>query len=133
MKKVLIIGGIVLLALMAIPFLGTLTNVVTAPARVANDALKTDNVRTSYERFYDVHQNFQARVNQVRQFSGFMTSAGDDKAEQSRLRMEMAAQQQSCRELAADYNADSSKLTIGTFKGWDLPQTLDPSLCESKG
>jgi hypothetical protein len=43
--------------------------------------------------------------------------AETDPAERTRLRMEMAAQQQSCRELAADYNANSLQAEPAAVQG----------------
>lgn len=76
-------------------WLGVIGSVATAPARVMKETLKTDNIIQSYEWFYDVNANYQARVNQVTQYQGFYKEETDPK-ESRVLRMEMAAMQQSC-------------------------------------
>lgn len=102
----------------------------TAPGRVISKTLETSNILTNYEMFHDESENFGARVSQINEQRGFLT-AETDAAERSRLRMELAAQQQSCRELAADYNANSQKLNRNLFKDRGLPPVLDAGQCEN--
>lgn len=104
-------------------------NVISAPGRVANKTLETDNIIMNYELFHDENQNFTARINQIQEHSADLKGE-TDKSERSRLRMELEAQQQSCRELAADYNANSRKLNRKVFKDRGLPVELDSSSCE---
>lgn len=106
------------------------SSVMTAPARVIDKTLQTNNILTNYELFHDESQNFTARVAQIQEQRGFLDKEADP-AERSRLRMEMAAQQQSCRELAADYNANSQKLNRNLFKDRGLPPVLDVGQCEN--
>lgn len=106
------------------------SSVTTAPARVINKTLQTNNILTNYELFHDESKQFEARLAQVSEQRGFLADE-KDAAERSRLRMEMAAQQQSCRELAADYNANSLKLNRQLFKDRGLPPVLDASRCET--
>ena len=106
------------------------SSVVTAPARVINKTLETSNILTNYEIFHDESKQFDARVAQVDEHRSFL-AAETDPAERTRLRMEMAAQQQSCRELAADYNANSLKLNRQLFKDRGLPPVLDAGRCEN--
>lgn len=102
----------------------------TAPARVVSKTLETDNILANYELFHDESQQFLARVNQITEHRSFLTTETDP-AERTRLRMEMAAQQQSCRELAADYNANSRKQNRNLFKDRGLPAELNPAQCET--
>lgn len=101
----------------------------TAPARVVNKTLETNNIIMNYELFHDEEQNFRARVMQVNQSKKFL-DAELDAGEKARLRMELAAQQQSCRELVADYNSNSEKLNRKVFKDRGLPFQLDATKCE---
>ena len=105
-------------------------SVTTAPGRVISKTLETNNILTNYEMFHDESQNFSARVAQLTEQRGFLDKEADP-AERSRLRMELAAQQQSCRELAADYNANSQKLNRSLFKDRGLPAALDAGQCEN--
>ena len=127
-----VIGAVVGLSI-AVPvgcsLISTATTVATAPARVVNDTLKTQNILMRYEYFHDASKNFDARVSQVKQYKTFM-SAEQDPEEKSRLRTEMAAIQQSCRDLASSYNSNASKVNHSVFQGTSTPTTLDNALCE---
>lgn len=105
------------------------TSASTAPARVVGKTLETNNILTNYELFHDEAKQFDARVAQIKEHAAYMKAEADP-AERSRLRMETGAQQQSCRELAADYNANSLKLNRQLFKDRGLPPTLDATSCE---
>lgn len=107
----------------------TFSSVVTAPSRVINKTLQTDNIIFNYERFFDVNANFTSRVAQVKQYKEFLATETEP-TEKVRLRTEMAAMQQSCRELATKYNADSQKMNRSLFKDKDLPYTLNIAECE---
>ena len=107
----------------------TFSSVVTAPSRVVNKTLQTNNIIFNYERFFDMNASFQARRAQYLQYKGFLVTETDP-AEKIKLRTEMAAIQQSCRELATKYNADSEKLNRSLFKDKDLPYTLNIAECE---
>lgn len=133
MSKTLYIAGSIAL-LIALPvacgIYSTFATVATAPSRVINKTLETNNILTNYELFHDESKQFEARVSQIAEQRGFFDKETDP-AERSRLRMEMAAQQQSCRELVADYNANSLKLNRQLFKDRGLPPVLDASRCEN--
>jgi hypothetical protein len=122
------------MALIALPLImgiySTWSSVTTAPARVINKTLQTNNILTNYEMFHDEAKNFDARVAQLTEQRGFLASEKDS-SERTRLRTELAAQQQSCRELAADYNANSLKLNRRLFKDNNLPIVLNPRFCET--
>jgi hypothetical protein len=108
----------------------TYSSVVSAPSRVINKTLQTNNILTNYELFHDESKQFEARVAQLREHEVYLRDEKDPD-ERTRLRMEFGAQQQSCRELAADYNANSLKLNRQLFKDRGLPPVLDAQLCES--
>lgn len=114
---------------LAVGAYSTFTTVATAPSRVINKTLETDNIVFNYERFFDVSANFTSRAAQVKQYKGFLATE-TDQTEKVRLRTEMAAMQQSCRELATKYNADSQKMNRSLFKDKDLPYTLNIAECE---
>lgn len=107
---------------------GTFTSVATAPGRVISKTLETNNIIQSYERFRDLNGVFVARVSQLRAHKQLL-DAETDPAEKRRLRIEFAGQQQSCRDIAARYNADSSKMNKAIFRA-DAPTTLDATNCE---
>jgi hypothetical protein len=124
---------LVVIALLVIPIVfgaySTFSSVVSAPGRVVNKTLQTNNIVFNYERFFDINANFITRVAQVKQYKEFLASETDS-VEKINLRTELAAIQQSCRELATKYNADSQKMNRSLFKDKDLPYTLSISSCE---
>jgi hypothetical protein len=124
----LIVGGLIALPL-AFGAYSTFSSVATAPSRVINKTLQTDNIIFNYERFFDVNASFTSRSAQVKQYKEFLATETDP-SEKIRLRTEMAAMQQSCRELATKYNADSQKMNRSVFKDSDLPYTLNIAECE---
>lgn len=124
----LVVGGLIALPI-AFAAYSTFSSVATAPSRVINKTLQTDNIIFNYERFFDVNANFTSRVAQIKQYKEFLATETDP-SEKIRLRTEMAAMQQSCRELATKYNADSQKMNRSLFKDKDLPYTLNIAECE---
>jgi hypothetical protein len=124
----LIVGGLIALPI-AFGAYSTFSSVATAPSRVINKTLQTDNIIFNYERFFDVNASFTSRSAQVKQYKEFLATETDP-SEKVRLRTEMAAMQQSCRELATKYNADSQKMNRSVFKDSDLPYTLNIAECE---
>ena len=126
-----IIGGVAIIIALPIGFAvySTFSSVVTAPSRVINKTLQTDNIITKYEWYYDNKAAYDARLAQVQQFATLF--AGEtDKGEKRRLRIELSAMQQTCRELAQQYNVNSQKMNQKIFKGWSLPATLSAAACE---
>lgn len=77
---------------------------------------------------YDVNAQYQARTAQIQSYAGEVKNASEG-SERARLRTEVGAMQQSCRDLATQYNANSQKMNREIFKGWTLPETLDISTC----
>jgi hypothetical protein len=125
----------VLFSPIPLTYLGVFNSVATAPGRVVNRAMRTDNIVTSYEWFYETNGQFKARAAQVKTTKALIDGQNDgagepDEDELARLRVELAGQQQSCRELAEGYNARSEEVNHAIFKGRDAPETLDSSLCE---
>ena len=108
-------------------------NVITQPMRTAsgimNKTLSADNVITNYEWFHNANGQYLSRVNQIKVSKTNMKDE-TDKPEQQRIRIDLNAQQQSCRDLATRYNANSEKINVSIFKGWSLPSTLDINTCE---
>lgn len=109
-------------------FVSTASMVITAPTRVIQKTLQTDNIINNYEWYYTANRNIESRVNQIAQYKVFYSEASPE--EKGRARIDLAAVQQSCRDLVASYNANSEKLNRSIFKGWDLPELIDPSTCE---
>lgn len=107
---------------------GVFGTVATAPGKVLTKTLDTDNIIQSYEWFYDMDAAYKARFNQVMQYKQ-MYQTETDKDEKYRIRTELAAMQQTCRDLATKYNANSEKMNKSIFKGWSLPEVLSQANC----
>lgn len=110
-----------------------LLNVATQPLRTAggviNRTFDADNVIAKYEWFHDAHGQYQARVNQIvstRQ----MYIEEKDIAERSRLRIELSAQRQSCRDIVTRYNGNATKTNVSIFQGREAPSSLNIQTCE---
>lgn len=96
---------------------------------IADRVTDPDNVIHDYEWFHTAHARVYSRTAQVTA-TREMISAEEDAGEVRRLKIELAGQQQSCRELVADYNANADKVTRGLFRGWTLPDHIAPEDCE---
>jgi len=124
MKVWAIVLGVVLA-----PTIAVTIGILNKPAALVSKATDTTKMLQNYEWFYEASNNFTARAAQVRSFKSLM--AGEtDKGEQSRLRVDLAAVQQSCRELAAKYEAQSGKVHVGYLKSNSLPDSLNAKECE---
>jgi hypothetical protein len=102
---------------------------LTAPMNVARETLRTDNIINNYEWFHDASQQFTARTRQVAERQTWLAGEGEA-GEKNRLRIELGAISQSCRELAARYNANAMKSNRSLFMGRNVPTNLDAGLCQ---
>lgn len=122
------------LALLVLPvacgIYSTFTSVATAPSRVINKTLETNNILSNYEYYKDASQAYAAKLPQIKQRLGYL-AAETDPAEKVRLRTEANAIQQSCRELAAQYNSNASKLNRNLFRDPATPPELSIAACEA--
>lgn len=116
---------LILLACFRNPVADVASNLEAIPDKVTDP----DKVIHDYEWFHTAYTNVGARVAQIAASKATMATETDH-AEIVRLRTDLGGQQQSCRELVADYNANAAKVTMGSFKGWSLPDTLNPNDCE---
>lgn len=110
-------------------YVDALNKAATAPARVVNRTLDTDNILNNYEMFFDVNGKIEARVNQIEAQKAVLKTESDA-SERSRLRMELSAMQQSCRSMVTQYNADALKQNRALFKSKNLPSSFDINICE---
>lgn len=113
---------------MALHVAGVVGTAATAPGRVVTKTLETNNIIQNYEWFYDVNAQFEARKGQIKAHSKLLATA--DAKEKSMLNIELGAMQQSCRDLATKYNANSQKMNTSVFKSNNLPSTLSTNECE---
>lgn len=121
-------------ALLLVPIgcslVSTTASVTTAPGRVVSKTLETNNIIGSYEGFFNRKAAYDARVAQIDEFEQ-MAKDNTDPAEAQRLRIELSAMRQSCRDIATTYNADSAKANKSIFRDGDLPLTLSESACNA--
>lgn len=110
--------------------LGVIGTAATAPGRVVNKTLGTDNIISSYEWFYDTNAQFDSRRGQIKAHAA-LAKAEEDPKERSRLNIELGAMRQSCRDMATKYNANSEKANKAIFKSRGLPETLQLNDCEA--
>lgn len=123
--------GIFLLGMLG-SFLGVFGGVVTAPGRVVTKTLDTNNIINNYEYFHDQLARFQSVTEQVKQYKGFYDAAVKaNSTNVAELQIDLGAIQQNCRNIANDYNANADKSNRNIFMGRDVPQSLDPSICET--
>lgn len=79
------IGGLVAL-LLALNFAGTVSSVATAPGRVIQRTMETNNIITNYEWFHQTHAAYTGRVSQIRVHKSLLASE-TDQIERNRLRI----------------------------------------------
>lgn len=126
----LCLGTLALVAFLALHVLGVFSSVATAPGRVVGRTLETDNIITKYEWFHDANGTYKARVAQIIAKKRDVSDPTNDQSEKYRLRVELGAMQQSCRDIAQRYNANATKTNQSIFMGRDAPTQLNPSACE---
>lgn len=111
------------------PMLFLLVLACSTADAVLDHVTEPGNIIHQYEWFHDTYQTITARSAQI----DMTQSALDeeiDAEEKVRLRTELMGQQQSCRQMIADYNSGASKMTTLVYKGTTLPSSLDYSLCQ---
>jgi hypothetical protein len=110
---------------------GTFGTIFSAPGRVINKTLQTDNIINNYEWFYQNDKAIKARTAQIKNSLAELDSiSGLSPTEKQRNLQDLQAMRQSCRDLVANYNARSQMINRSIFKGRDAPETQDPSICE---
>lgn len=102
---------------------------LTRPAAVVNKTLDTNNIITKYEWFYDTSNAINSRVAQIKSHKT-LRDAEQAGAEKSRLSIELAGMQQSCRDMVASYNANAAKANVSIFKTDTTPSSFSLSICE---
>lgn len=108
---------------------GTVIFLLSRPAAVVNKTLDTNNIITKYEWFFDTAGVINARVAQVKAHKTLVEQE-TVASEKSRLKIELAGQQQSCRDLVQSYNMNASKANVSIFKTDATPVSFSASICE---
>lgn len=112
--------------------LGSAVGIITSPFRavsgVVNRTMDSGNIVRTYELFHDRHNGYKARLAQIRQSASDLERE-TDAGERSRIRIELNAQRQNCRDIAAAYNADSEKTNRDIFRERGAPERLNMEEC----
>lgn len=108
---------------------GLVFSLLSQPARVISKTFDADNIINNYEWYHDANNQVIARVAQIKGHKGIIAD-NTDNGEKARLRIELSAIQQSCRDLAGRYNSNATKVNRSIFMGKTAPASLDPSICE---
>lgn len=127
---IIVIIVISALAGILVQWLGMFGSVATAPARVVEKTMRTDNIISNYEWYHDANGKYKSRIAQITSKKKDLSDPANDSQEKNRLRIELSAMQQSCRELANQYNANAIKTNKSIFMGREAPETLNAQLCE---
>ena len=114
----------------AISAIGSINSVATAPGRVVQETMKTNNIINNYEGFFVRKAEYDARLGQIADHKKLIADNADP-AEAARLRIELAAMRQSCRDIAVIYNANASMATKELFQSDDLPAELSEAACDA--
>ena len=123
----LLIGMMVVVILFGMGF--WVLGVPGAPGRIMSKTLDADNVLSSYEWYRDAWGNIKSKKSQIGQFKGLLKNE-QNPGESTRLRIELAAIQQSCRDLTNRYNANANKINKRIFMGTTVPESVDTGDCE---
>jgi len=114
----------------AISAIGTVNSVATAPGRVVQKTMETNNIIDTYEGFFVRKGQYDSRLKQITEHKTIV-SENTDPAEAARLRIELAAMRQSCRDLAVIYNANASMANKELFRSDELPAALSEADCDA--
>lgn len=115
---------VILIALVAIGWGVRACNMVgSSTVGVAEKTFNADNIINNYEWYFDAFEEVKTKSPKIHQHQKYLETE-KDRDEKNSLRMELAAMQNSCRELVAKYNANSSKANRSIFKDHNLPPQL---------
>lgn len=107
----------------------TLLLVLLTGCDIVSKTVDADNVIHNYEWFHDTSQAIDARLPQIETHKQFLADETDPD-EKARLRTELVAMQQSCRNMVSDYNANSKKVNVSIFKGGTAPSSYSLTICD---
>jgi hypothetical protein len=119
----------IILAFGAVLVVGTLIlSILFSPLGVLQKTFEPNNIIHTYEWFHDANGAVNARVAQIKSHKKIVSDT-TDAAELSRLRIELTAMQQACRDLTNKYNANADKANRSIFQR-GVPDKLSTSQCE---
>ena len=107
---------------------GLIGAVIGAATGVISRTLEPDSIIATYEGFHDRWKAFESRRAQIASYAMIVDFATG--SEKTTAMIEQQAMMQSCRDIAARYNADSAKTNRVIFKGKEAPETLNMELCQ---
>lgn len=107
--------------------MSTVISIISAPGRVIQETMKTNNIINNYEMFFDLNAGYERRVADIQSQKLMLDGATGD--ELNRLKIELVGLQQTCRDLVTRYNAASEKENRSLFKANKLPESLEIATC----
>jgi hypothetical protein len=136
----------IILAIVALSFVGVLIKVLFFPAHVANKAVDTatgvvdqtldaDNAIANYEQFKDLYNGAKAQAQNIKNaeksiedlkalYGDPSTWTKDVREEYAFLKQNMDGYLMQYQSIVKEYNANSSKVNRSLFKDKDLPAEL---------
>lgn len=134
----IIFGSVLLLvAIVSLNFSGTLGSIISAPGRVIQQTLETNNIVGNYEWFHQQVRDIDTARGRVRTNTAsireFETMAGpretwklDDRQEWARLNSVVTGSRNYYLQLIQDYNARAAMLNRSVFRDRSLPEMISP-------
>lgn len=114
--------------------IATVTSVATAPGRVIQQTLKTDNIIQNYEWFYQQNADIEAQRQKIDIYQtsldtimagiGSRTPLFFESQDISRTRVALNGAKSKLTQMIAAYNAASKMQTRNVFKDWNLPAEI---------
>lgn len=121
--------GWIVVVIVAVTVTGLMAfSILSSPLGVLQKTFEPNNIIHTYEWFHDANGAVNSRVSQIKAHKQIVAQT-TDASEQSRLRIELAAMQQSCRDLTNRYNANADKANRSIFQR-GVPDKLSTSQCE---
>jgi len=120
--------GISILVVLSFFVINMATRPLNTVSGLADRTFNSRNVEATYELFHDRFRGYKSRLAQIESSKSQLASETEP-MERNRIRIELNAQRQSCRDIASAYNADATKTNRSIFQGTTLPPLLDMEAC----
>lgn len=115
------------MGIFAVTALGVVGSAVSFGPALLRKTVNPDAAISNYEAFHDRWKAYEARLGQIKSYATIIEGATG--AQKTMAQVEREAMRSSCRDIAARYNADSTKSNRSIFKGQTAPETLNMEAC----
>lgn len=105
---------------------------VTAQARVQNADLQTDNIISKQNYFFEVNQQYNVSIAAIARYDKQLSTDRAAKASDAVITSDLdglRANQQTCTNIAGDYDGQAQSYNAGQFRSISLPQRLSLEAC----